>query len=531
MSTMAIVEGATINFVHHLQRVRSMSSFCFDAVERGLGEFVFVAGVAVDVIYIHNPIITAITLQPISINQSASYQSSIVTNNTMSSASTTTTTTIVPVSTGTGNQSSSTTSGGGGNAGTTINSTTTTTLMSKIRQRQVVLPPTIAQLYGRTLWDPTPTTTTKSQKQLAYALGYPIDWRVERSVEVDDETGQPRVMDRIHATGGKKNQIKYMWLHHEAAQRAALQLEQEGTLAPIVAGAESGGSGGGGTTSTTTTSKANSSNSSNINATGSHLLPPTPLYNKGDIVQVLYEGSWWEATITKRKKQADSFLYGVKYDGDDTLQNDVEEENIRAAESPSELAVSLGFTSDWRASRKGPRYLLSSPTGETFTNKKAAMKVFRELQGKLNPTTNHNNNNDDDDVGDPPWRLSGHELIGREVVWTFEHKASATRKITIEQVGIVVGYIDAKDKDKVRHGHGCGRDLFRLCCVFFRSACMFTTLYCRVLSVSHSGTWLLDFHSFCPPPPPNPNPTILAFRMVSLASSRRLRAVQQISFT
>lgn len=134
-------------------------------------------------------------------------------------------------------------------------------------------PPTVAQLYAKILWDPKPTTTVKSERQLAYALGYPSDWRVERTVT--SVNGKSVINDRIHALFGKKKKSQYTWFHHEAAQQAAAQLEQEGTLE------------------------------------GSHLLPPVPLYTKGDAVEVIYEGKWWAAYITKRKKQGDNFLYSV----------------------------------------------------------------------------------------------------------------------------------------------------------------------------------------------------------------------------
>jgi hypothetical protein len=144
----------------------------------------------------------------------------------------------------------------------------------------------------------------------------------------------------------------------------------------------------------------------------------------------------------------------VYYAGENATQDDIAEDDIRPGEDPGELAISLGFTSDWKASRKGARYILTSPTGEEFTSKKAAMKVFNELRGKESGKKAAS----EEDVGDPPWRLEGHELIGKKIIWTFEHKASATRRIQIEQIGTVTGYIDAKDKDKVRSfllpGHG-----------------------------------------------------------------------------
>ncbi|KAG7355740.1 hypothetical protein IV203_000426 [Nitzschia inconspicua] len=278
-------------------------------------------------------------------------------------------------------------------------------------------PPTAAQLYCRAMFDPKPTTTETSQKQLAYALGYPMDWRVERTIAYDETSGKPIIRDRIHALGGKKNKTKFVWFNHEAAQKAAALFAEEGTLTP-----------------TTLPSNINNNN------TGSHLLPPAPLYAKGDVVQVSYEGKWWEAQITKRKKKDDEFFYSVFYLGEDSTQDDIAEEDLRPSEDPGELAVSLGFTNDWKASRKGARYIITSPTGEQFTSKKAAMKVFNELLGK--------GTSKDDDVGDPPWRTEGHALIGKRIIWSFEHRASATRRIQIDQMGTVVGYIDAKDKDK-----------------------------------------------------------------------------------
>ena len=113
------------------------------------------------------------------------------------------------------------------------------------------------------------------ERQLAYALGYPSDWRVERTV-VSSE-GNNVIRDTIHARFGKtsKQQSNYTWFNHEAAQKAARQLEQEGTMGD------------------------------------SHLLPAMPLYTKGDVVEVMWEEKWYAASITKRKKQADLFFYSV----------------------------------------------------------------------------------------------------------------------------------------------------------------------------------------------------------------------------
>lgn len=265
--------------------------------------------------------------------------------------------------------------------------------------------PSVAQLYARAFWDPKPTTTVTQERQLAYALGYPDDWRVERTVEY--KNGLPVIRDRIHALFGKKKKSQYTWFHHEAAQTAAAKLEAEGTLEE------------------------------------SHLLPPMPLYNKGDVVQVVWEGKWYEAVIMKRKKQADSFLYSVYYPEDEATQDEIEEHEIRPGEDPSALAVQLGFSSDWRASRKGARYILTAPTGEKFTSKNAALKFIKKQQEvKAEPEE------EDEDVGDPPWRTVGHEWIGRQVSWETTHKVSGTRKVTVEQVGTIEGFIKSTDVDK-----------------------------------------------------------------------------------
>ena len=52
------------------------------------------------------------------------------------------------------------------------------------------------------------------------------------------------------------------------------------------------------------------------------------------------------------------------------------------------------------------------------------------------------------DAGDPPWRTEGHELIGRKVIWSTHHKVSGCRKVKVDQVGVIEGYIDKNDVDK-----------------------------------------------------------------------------------
>ena len=49
--------------------------------------------------------------------------------------------------------------------------------------------------------------------------------------------------------------------------------------------------------------------------------------------------------------------------------------------------------------------------------------------------------------GDPPWRTTGHEYLGRRLKITTKHQKSATRAVSIEQEGTVVGYIADTDVD------------------------------------------------------------------------------------
>lgn len=277
------------------------------------------------------------------------------------------------------------------------------------------VPPTVAQLYAKAFWQATPTTSLKEERQLAYALGYPSDWRVERTIITNSKSSKKEkiIQDKIHASFGKtkKKQSIYTWLHHEAAQEAAAQVYAAEAAGETLTSLES----------------------------GSHLLPPVPLYTKGDLIQVRWEDQWYEATITKRKKHADQFLYSVYYHEDDATQDEIDESEIRPGEDPHELAQSLGFPATWKAGRKGARYTFTAPTGERFTTKKKALEFLDASNQK---------NDVDEDVGDPPWRTEGHEWIGRQIEWISHHKASGTRKVKLTQVGTIQGYILDTDTDR-----------------------------------------------------------------------------------
>jgi hypothetical protein len=243
------------------------------------------------------------------------------------------------------------------------------------------------------------------QKQLAYALGYPLHWRVERSVRNEDN--KTIIQDRIWASSSSsssssssdnKKKKAYMWMNHKAARIAAKEFVKTGELPET-----------------------------------SHLLPPTAKFQKDDKVQVKYEGIWFPAQVLKRRKVGESFLYSVLYIEEQATQDNIPEEDLRTAQDPSVLAQAEGFPQGWTAVHRGRRTMYTSPAGENFANKQAALRHVEEaLQAQ----------------GDPPWRKEGHDFIGRQVLYTVEHQVSARRTISVDQVGTIVGYIDKADTDR-----------------------------------------------------------------------------------
>jgi len=260
------------------------------------------------------------------------------------------------------------------------------------------------------------------------------------------------IKDRIHADIGKKNQTKkHMWLHHEAAQKAAAKFRVDGTLEHT----------------------ADTNELATATASSSHLLVPTPLYSKGDSIEVKYENTWYSGVITRKpkyKKNDDEFVYSVLYHGDNTTQDDVREVDLQPGEDPIELAVSLGYDREgWTATRKGnggTQFMITSSDGSIFHSKKAAMKHYldtadgttttdhKKKKGKKRKKRSDDSDDDEDEKAagdgnnDPPWRKEGHPLVGRKIIWTFQHQASARRQIKIEQIGTIRGYIDETDTDK-----------------------------------------------------------------------------------
>ena len=297
---------------------------------------------------------------------------------------------------------------------------------------------TVLRIMGKALWDTLPTTTTDLQaRQLAVALGYPESWRVVRTIETNNETIESKpvevssleplsspknkkqsttkiIVDRIYA--GLPGTGCDMWFHHQAAMQVA---------------ALWGGIIGEDETMNTP-----------FDQKGGHLLPREPQFNKNDLVQVLYEDEWWDAKILKRKEDTDTFRYQVQYGFDNSKQSGVEEELIQPRDlvkDPEQTALELGLGPGWEAVESGgKRWKITDPEGVSYKSKAAAVKAYklavsteREMEG-----------------GDPPWRTVGNEYLGRRVVWTTKHAASARRTVDVDQVGTLTGYISETDVDQ-----------------------------------------------------------------------------------
>ena len=287
----------------------------------------------------------------------------------------------------------------------------------------------VLDVFTRALWDPSPTEGSDLKaRQLAAAMGYPPTFRVVRTVEIDSVINaegkkEPKcIVDRIYS--GKPDSGCDMWYHHEEAMKAAEawpvdkitfneeeeEVEQEEEEEP-----------------------------SPHHFQGGHMLPRQPLFSKGDKVQVMYEGNWWDATILKRKQNAadGSYKYQVHYPADGSKQSGIEEELIRPraeAPDPKKVAKELGFGDGWEVVVHGKnRYKIKSPDGERFTGLKSALAEYKkQLEA----------------AGDPPWRKNGSDYLGRRVTYTVQHKPSSRRTIDVSQRGTVVGWIRDTDVDR-----------------------------------------------------------------------------------
>jgi hypothetical protein len=264
---------------------------------------------------------------------------------------------------------------------------------------------TVLNVLGRAFWDPTPTGTDLRARQLAAAMGYPTTWRVVRTV--DTIQGRSMIADRIYA--GKPDTDCDAWFHHEAAMKVAAAWNDESSTA--------------------------------FSNAGGHLLPREPLFDKHDKVQVMYEGEWWDAKVLRRKTHNEGFRYQVQYVQDHSKQTGVDERLIRPRQDLNHDAFALakqqGFGEGWQATANGKRWKIIAPDGTVYTSKKAALEAFHEVDST--PAV---------EEGDPPWRTTQHEYLGRSILWTTTHNISARRNISVDQVGKVVGWIAETDVDK-----------------------------------------------------------------------------------
>jgi len=270
---------------------------------------------------------------------------------------------------------------------------------------------TVLRIMGKALWDTRPTQTDLASRQLAVALGYPLGWRVVRNIETDlADDAKKIIVDRIHA--GRPDTGCDMWFHHVAAMQAS---------AAWVAGESTG-----------------------FDQKGGHLLPRLALFKKGDKVQVWYAEEWWDAKVLRRKEDADSFRYQVQYGADNSKQSGVDEDLIQAREAkaakpPSKTALEIGLGEEWEAvCTSGNRWKITGPGGELFKSKKAALEVYAKIASSEKEMAD----------GDPPWRTTGNDLLGRRVRWSTDHAVSTRRSVTVEQNGTVKGYIGETDVDQ-----------------------------------------------------------------------------------
>eukprot|EP00586_Coscinodiscus_wailesii_P022112 CAMPEP_0172500748 /NCGR_PEP_ID=MMETSP1066-20121228/142582_1 /TAXON_ID=671091 /ORGANISM="Coscinodiscus wailesii, Strain CCMP2513" /LENGTH=444 /DNA_ID=CAMNT_0013275157 /DNA_START=385 /DNA_END=1722 /DNA_ORIENTATION=+ len=126
-------------------------------------------------------------------------------------------------------------------------------------------------------------------------MGYPSSWHVVRIVPHPASSDPKSCMDLIYA-GDPLNNVD-LYYNHNAAFAAALVYE-EGV-------------------------------SSGYEAKGGQMLPRKAGFVKGEEVEVMFDGVWYEASIVKFKMYADDIRYTVHYTEEDTTQNNVLEENIR----------------------------------------------------------------------------------------------------------------------------------------------------------------------------------------------------------
>lgn len=278
----------------------------------------------------------------------------------------------------------------------------------------------VLDVIGKALNDPNPTKSDLQACQLANALGYPNAWRVVRSV--DETTG--KLYDRIYS-GNPGTPGCDCWFNHATAMEAAAKWE----ATPMTQHAFRGGD----------------------------LLGNKSRFKKGDKVEVLYDGAWWDAKILRVKEAPnESFRYQVHYTADSSRQSGVDEQLIRPRQDeatkasptvdsdPGTMALALGFGEGWQATGQGKnRWKLVAPTGETFRSKKTAMAfMLGEIAEPVDPAK------EEPLGGGSPWRNTDNEYLGRKVLRVASHQVTARRIVDVEQLGTVVGWISEKDVGK-----------------------------------------------------------------------------------
>ena len=363
---------------------------------------------------------------------------------------------------------------------------------------------------GRALWMARPTTSDIEAQQLAYALGYPEQWRVIRTLEQvsfqkkeSPQQQQPRTTTTTSSEQQDKETHRDSGAPDTNSTTTATTAEDKNSKDDAVATAagdcesDKANKDENNNEKVTDTEKNNLEDSININKEknesvgdvvdlcivdriyagkpgtgcdmwynhhsamiaskdwieegsdpfrhkGGHMLPREALFYKGDRVEVLFDDDWWEAKILRKKEHSEGYRYQVYYVIDKTKQNGIPEERIRALatgkKDPREIALQIGLGEDWQAVATGNnRWRITAPDGQIFTSKKAALTYIAN-QGTTVAASK--------DEGDPPWRKTDHEYLGRYVRYTQTHAVSARRNIVVEQIGRVMGWISETDVDQ-----------------------------------------------------------------------------------
>lgn len=158
------------------------------------------------------------------------------------------------------------------------------------------------------------TTTPQSERQLAYSLGYPKSWHVvrvapnpnvydvskDRASQFPDGHGNT-CLDTIYAGDPMANSDTYY--NHIAALSASMKWK-EGRSTPF-------------------------------DQKGGQMLDANKEYKRGDIVEALYNGEWFQAKIMKVKHfRENQIRYNIHYTIDKSSQTNVSSENIRTCNKP-----------------------------------------------------------------------------------------------------------------------------------------------------------------------------------------------------